>query len=121
MRAMQWRAAVFIVGIGLVFAWVWASGGTTHLITIDYSWAGELLDGADVYFNGEIVGQLEPYGRSTRATGFEVEPGTYMVKVVHESCPGGREYQAVLGGDAGRRKLFMADMEDGYSCRVVLR
>ena len=120
LRAMRWRAATFLVGLALVFAWVSLSGRTGHTIQIDYSWARELLDSADVEINGEVVGILQRYGRSNFVTGFSVEPGEHVVRVLASDCVGVPE-TVVLGGSDGRFALFMADVEDGFDCRVLLR
>lgn len=117
---MRWRAATFAVGLGLVFAWVSMSGRTTHTIQIDYSWARDFLDSAEVEINGEVVGILQRYGRSGFVTGFRVEPGEHAVRVLAPDCVGVPD-TVVLGGSAGRFALFMADVEDGFSCRVLLR
>jgi hypothetical protein len=88
MRSMRWRAAAGLVGVGLVFAWVVMAGGTTHLIQIDYTWGGPFLDSATVEIDGEVVGMLQRYGRSNFVTGFEVEPGVHVVRVLREGCEG---------------------------------
>ena len=120
LRALRWRGALVAVGFSLVSAWIWMSGGTTHLIQIDYSWAREMLDSAEVRIDGEVVGILQRYGRSNFVTGFEVEPGDHRVRVSVEGCEGVPE-TARLGGEHGRRVTFMADVDDGFNCRVLLR
>ena len=120
LRALRWRGAIGIVGLGLVLAWLWMSGGTRHLIQIDYSWAKQELDSAEVEINGEVVGILQRYGRSNFVTGFEVEPGERVVSVSIDGCPGIPD-TALLGGSHGRRVTFVADVDDGWSCRVLLR
>lgn len=120
LRSLRWRSALAVVGVGLVFAWVWMSGGTAHLIQIDYSWARDMLDSAEVEIDGEVVGFLQPHGRSNFVTGFEVDAGEHVVRVSAEGCTG--EPDTVrLGGSHGRRVTFMADVDDGYRCRVILR
>lgn len=120
LRSLRWRAAIAVVGVGLVLAWVRMSGGTTHLIQIDYSWAREMLDSAEVEIDGEVVGVLQRYGRSNFVTGFEVDPGEHVVRVSADGCAGVPD-TARLGGSHGRRVTFMADIDDGFNCRVVLR
>ena len=120
LRLLRWRGAIGVVGNGLVFAWVWMSGGTTHLIQIDYSWAQEMLEGAEVEIDGEVVGVLQRYGRSSYVTGFEVEPGEHVVRISVDGCVG-KPDTARLGGSHGRRVTFMADVDDGFNCRIVLR
>lgn len=120
LRSLRWRGAIGFVGLGLVLAWLWMSGGTRHLIQIDYSWARETLDSAEVRIDGEVVGVLQPYGRSNFVTGFEVDPGEHVVTISIDGCPGVPD-TARLGGSYGRRVTFMADVDDGYDCRVLLR
>jgi hypothetical protein len=120
LRALRWRAAVVVIGAGLVFAWVVMSGRTSHLIQIDYTWGRGFLDGARVEIDGEVVGVLEPYGEGNHVTGFQVEPGEHVVRVLREGCEGVPETVA-LGGASGRLAVFMADVEDDFRCRVLLR
>ena len=121
MRALRWRAAITVVGAALVLGYLWASGRAGYTIQIDYSWTGDFLDGAEVFIDGEVAGQLELYGTSIRATGFVVEEGTHTVRVVHEHCPGGRDYDVTVGRAEGRLAIMMADIEEESTCRVVLR
>ena len=109
------------MGAVLVLGYLWASGRAGYVVQIDYSWAGEFLDGAEVFIDGEVAGTLEPYGRSTRIKGFTVEPGTHTVQVIHEHCDGGRVYDVEVGRADGRLAVLMADVEDESRCRVTLR
>ncbi|MGD8282185.1 MAG: hypothetical protein PVF90_06250 [Gemmatimonadota bacterium] len=120
LRPLRWRAASMLVGAGLVFAWVWMSGRTSHLIQIDYRWGRGFLDSAEVEIDGEVVGVLEPYGEGNYVTGFRVEPGEHVVRVLREGCEAVPE-TVVLGGTDGRLASFMADVDDGFRCRVLLR
>ncbi len=70
LRALRWRAAIGLVGAGLVIAWVVMAGGTTNIIQIDYRWGGPFLDSARVEIDGEVVGILQRCGRSNFVTGF---------------------------------------------------
>mgnify|MGYP001285308310 CR=1 FL=1 len=120
LRALRWRAAAALVGASVVIAWVVMAGGTTHIIQIDYRWGGTFLDSAQVEIDGEVVGILQRYGRSNFVTGFEVEPGEHVVRVLREGCDATPK-TVRLGGADGRLATFMADVEDGYTCRVLLR
>ena len=120
LRALRWRAAIMLVGAGLVMAWVVMSGGTRHIVQIDYTWGGPFLDSAQVEIDGQIAGVLQRYGRSNYVTGFEVEPGEHVVRVLRDGCEGTPK-TVRLGGEDGRLATFMADVEDGYDCRVLLR
>ena len=120
-RSMRWRAAIMLVGTGLVIAWVVMTGGTTHIIQIDFRWFGPFLEGAQVEIDGQVVGTLRPYGRNNWVTGFEVEAGEHTVRVLKEGCDSSRPEPVTLGGMEGRLKTFMADVDDGWRCRVILR
>jgi hypothetical protein len=65
LRVLRWRAAVMLVGAGLVFAWVVMSGRTRHTIQIDFSWHAQALDSAIVEIDDSIVGALVPYSEAT--------------------------------------------------------
>lgn len=120
LRAMRWRAALLVVGLGLVIAWIWMSGGASHTIQIDYRWAPEVLDSADVEIDGQVVGILQRYGRSNFVTGFKVEPGEHVVRVLLDGCEAVPD-TVRLGGPDGRVAVFMAELDDVYRCRTVLR
>jgi len=120
LRALRWRAAIGIVGLGLVFAWVSGTGRTSYTVQIDYSWGRDVLDSADVEIDGAVVGILQRYGRSQFVTGFRVEPGEHVVRVLFEGCASVPDTFR-LGGSDGRVAVFMAEIEDGSSCRVLLR
>jgi hypothetical protein len=53
-------------------------------------------------------------------TGFELERGEHVVRVLRDGCTATPDTFR-LGGDAGRLVTFMADVDDGYTCRVLLR
>lgn len=120
LRLLRWRAAVMLIGGGLVFAWVVMSGRTQHTIQIDFSWNPPGLDSALVEIDDSIVGALVPYGRGNTVTGFRVEPGEHVVRVIKDDCTPVPE-TVMLGGDAGRLVILIADLEEDYDCRVVLR
>ncbi len=120
MRSLRWRAAITIVGATVALGYFWASGRAGYVMQIDYSWGGEFLDGAEVFIDGEVAGTLELYSRDTRSTGFTVEAGTHTVRVVHQHCPGGREYDVTVGRTEGRLAILMADVEEESTCRVAL-
>ena len=120
LRSLRWRAAISLVGLGLVFAWVAGTGRTSHTVQIDYAWARDMLDSADVEIDGHVVGILQRYGRSQFVTGFRVEPGEHVVRVLLDGCTSVPD-TARLGGSAGRVVVFMADVDDGMTCRVLLR
>jgi hypothetical protein len=96
------------------------SGRTSHSIQIDYTWGGGFLDSAEVEIDDEVVGRLLPYAEGRHVTGFRVEPGEHVVRVLRDGCDGVPETVS-LGGTSGRIALLMADVDDDSRCRVLLR
>jgi len=96
------------------------AGGTRHTLQIDYTWGRGFLDSAEVELDGQVVGVLQPYAEGQHVTGFEVEPGEHVVRVLREGCEAVPETLR-LGGSDGRRATLMADVDDGFRCRVLLR
>ena len=70
--------------------------------------------------NRDTVGVLHQYSPGQRVTGFQVEPGEHVVSVEVEGCEG-RPDTVSLGPRETRFVLLMADVDDGYRCRVLLR
>jgi len=109
-----------MVGAGLVLAWIFILGrGGQYIIRIDYAWGGEFLDGAEVVINDSVVGTLQPYAGGQRVTGFQVEAGEYEVLVRNEDCEGIPKTVS-LSSKESRRAVLMADIDDGYRCRIRL-
>lgn len=120
LRSLRWRAAIMVLAVGFVISWVFISGRGGYLIQIDYAWGGEFLDSAAVMIDGDTVGILHQVTPGQRVTGFEVEPGEHVVSVHREGCEA-RPDTVSLGPRETRFVLLMADVDDGYRCRVVLR
>jgi len=120
LRALRWRAAILLVGAGMVFAWVSLTGRTSYTVQIDWGWGRGVLDSARVEIDGEVVGVLQPYGRGNYVTGFRVEAGTHVIRVLHDDCVAVPD-TVELGPAGARIAVRMADFEDGYTCRVLLR
>ncbi len=120
LRALRWRASFAFVAFVLVFAYIAFSGRMGHTIQIDYRWALQELDSAEVEIDGAVVGILQRYGERNFVTGFRVEAGEHDVRVLLDGCESVLE-RVVLGGMEGRLKTLMADISDEYRCRVLLR
>lgn len=121
LRALRWRTGLVIVAAALGALWLWARGGPGYLIQVDYSFTGDFLDGAEVFINGELAGTLERYGgKGQRVTGFEVEAGEYEVLVQTDRCEGDPK-TVTLSPTETRFVLLLADMDDGYRCKITLR
>lgn len=120
LRALRWRTAVMVAGAVFVLAWIYvASGGGAYVIQVDYTWGGEFLDSAEVVVNDSVVGILQPHAGGQRIVGFEVEPGEYVVLVRNDRCEGIEKTVSLPPGKS-RRAVLMADIDDGYRCRIRL-
>lgn len=120
LRSLRWRAAIMFAGTVFVILWVVASGRTAYVVQVDFSWAREVLEGAIVEIDGDSVGTLQRYGRGQFVTGFEVEPGEHVIRLLVDDCESVPE-DFEVGPDGSRLSVLMADYEDGYNCRVLLR
>lgn len=119
-RSLRWRASFTVASVAFVLMYLFASGRIgSHIIQIDYTWGRGLLDSAQVEIDGTVVGVLESITRQ-RVAGFEVEPGVHVVRILHPECFS-KPDTVVLGGDAGRLAVRMADIDEAYNCRVLLR
>jgi hypothetical protein len=109
-----------VAGAAFVLLWLYhATGGGAYVIQIDYTWGGEMLDGAEVMVDDSVVGTLAPHEAGQRVVGFEVEPGTHTVMVQGNGCEGIAREVKLSPGEA-RRAVLMADIDDGYRCRIRL-
>ena len=77
------------------------------------------MDSAEVVVDDSVVGILVPQPGGQRVAGFEVEPGDHLVLVRTEGCEGIEREVSLLQGES-RRAVLMADIDDGYRCRVRL-
>jgi hypothetical protein len=109
-----------VAGAAFVLLWLYfLSGGGAYVIQVDYTWGGESLDSAEVVVDDSVVGILLPHAGGQRIIGFEVEPGDHVVLVRTERCEG-IEREVSLSAGESRRAVLMADIDDGYRCRVRL-
>jgi hypothetical protein len=123
MRGLRWRLAFAVVGLALVGMWWMASGGPSHILQIDHSWAGGMLIGAEVVLDGEVIGTLERRS-GQMVTGFRVERGEHEVLVRSEQCEGRPE--SFVADLSHRRVVFMAEVQEGFSgsrfrCLIALQ
>ena len=79
-RALSWRAGA-TVATALVVGMFWLSlRNPPDILQIEFGVAPEVLVGAGVVVDGEVVGALERRGART-FNGFEVEPGEHIVEI----------------------------------------
>lgn len=78
-----------------------------------------MLDSAQVVIDDSVAGVLLPYAGNQRIVGFEVDPGEHTVLVRSEGCEG-IERTVTLSPEESRRAVLMADIDEGYRCRIRL-
>lgn len=122
-RGLRWRVAWAVVVLAVFGMWWYASGGPSYILQIDYSWTGDMIEGAEVLVDGVPVGVLERRSGQP-VTGFRLEAGEHGVSVRTEDCAGRPE--TVTLDWQNRRVLFMADLREGFDggvfrCTIVLR
>ena len=122
LRGPRWYASLAVAGAVLFALWMVLTGGPGYVIQIDYQWTSDLVVGADVLIDGEVVGTLEPVGNRP-VIGFPVEAGPHTVDLVTPNCETRAENVTV--GPA-RLTVLLADMEDRvgagrYGCLVFFR
>lgn len=82
-RPLLWRLGLFGSGLLLTgIMWMCGLFASKQAIVIDYAMLGEEAIGAEVFIDDELVGELEFIQPSFR-TGFEVEEGAHVVRIVH--------------------------------------
>jgi len=112
-----------IGGIALMSLWFMVAGGQKSIIQINYNMYPEVLEGAEVVIDDEVVGTLKPIGRN-HLTGFEVEDGSHVVSIRHPelTC----EPVTIQSGYGGRQVQLLAELgetwteEGGYQTSVYL-
>lgn len=108
-----------VVALVLLVMWRGASGPWGPVIRVDYQMAGPVLEGAEVLIDGRLAGTLESVGRQY-ATGFRTERGTHVVVVRTRRCTS-RPDTVEVGARGSRMAVLVADIDEGYECRVLLR
>ena len=122
LRGPRWYASLAVAGAILFGLWYFMGGAPGYVIQIDYQWTGDLVAGAEVVIDGQVVGKLEPVG-TRPVIGYEVEAGTHVVDLRTDGCVVRPETVTV---GPPRLKILMADMEDRagmgrWGCLVFFR
>jgi len=105
------RIALVVTALLLVVVWKVAMGASRSVVIIEFGQAPELLEGAEVLVDGEVVGTLRRMGARTQ-TGFELVDGRHTVEVRREGW--GSEPLEVTGGFGGERVLLLAEPGERY-------
>lgn len=80
--------------------------GDKGIVQIEFGIYPEELEGCEVEVDGEIVGKLQYFGAATR-TGYELEEGDHMVRVIH---PEFRMEPYRVEVTSGQTHLFLLDI-----------
>jgi hypothetical protein len=121
-RGPRWYAAGAVAVVILFLLWrVWA-GPPSYILQIDYQWAADFVEGAEVLVDGEAVGTLERL-RNRPVNGFEVTGGEHTVELRTPNCTS-RPEKVTMG--PARIVVLNADFEDRMGagrmgCRVFFR
>lgn len=107
-RGPRYYAAGAIAVLVLFLLWRGYAGGPSYIVQIDYQWAADLVEGADVLVDGDSVGTLEKLGRRY-VNGFEVSKGEHDVELRTPNCE--TRPEAVTLGPS-RIAVLTADFED---------
>lgn len=96
-----------IGGIALMGLWFMAAGGQKSIIQINYAMYPEVLEGAEVVIDDEVVGTLTPIGRNHLA-GFQVDDGSHVVSIRHPefAC----DPVTIQSGYGGRQVQLLAEL-----------
>lgn len=121
-RGPRYYAAGSVAVVILFLLWRAYAGGPSYVLQIDYQWAADFVEGAEVVVDGAVVGKLERIGRRT-VNGFKVAKGDHVVTLRTENCA--VEEQPVTLGPA-RIAILNADFEDRMGmgklgCYVMFR
>jgi hypothetical protein len=121
-RGPRWYAAGAVAVVILFLLWRAYAGWPSYIVRIDYQWAADLVEGAEVLVDGESVGRLERLGRRT-VNGFRVTKGEHEVDLRLADCET-RPEKVTLG--PSRIVVLNADFEERSSagrlgCYVFFR
>lgn len=122
LNALHIRFGLIGAGVVLLVGYLIAGGSLSspEVIQLDFSMYPEVFEGCDVEIDGQVVGQLEPYGRTMRA-GFEVKKGRHVVRVLHEefdSVP--LEVDVSKPGQKARLMLDLVEQYDDGRIRTAI-
>ena len=114
-RGPRWYSAGAIAVVVLFLLWRAYAGPPSYILQIDYQWAADFVEGADVMVDGDSVGTLEKLGRRF-VNGFEVARGDHTVELRTANCET-RSEKVTLG--PSRIAVLTADFEDRMSAGTM--
>ena len=84
-RGLAWRVAAVAAVAILVILWKSCVGGPAYVVQVYFGMAPEVLAGAEVVIDGEVVGALERHGGRT-LSGFPVGEGDHTAGLRLPGC-----------------------------------
>jgi hypothetical protein len=111
MRFAAIAAGVVVLGLYLLLG---GSLGQPEVIQLDYSMYPDQLEGAQVEIDGRVVGKLEATGQTSRS-GFEVQQGRHVVRVLHPEIPA---EEIALDVRKGEKVRLLLDLVARYDERT---
>lgn len=84
-RGLLWRVAAVAAVVIVVILWRSCLGGPAYTVQIYFGRDAELLVGAEVVIDGEVVGVLERHGNRT-VSGFAVDEGDHTAELRLPGC-----------------------------------
>ena len=97
-RGLAWRVAAVAVVAILVVLWRSCVAGPAYIVQIQFGMNPEVLAGAEVVIDGEVVGVLKRHGNRT-VSGFPVEEGDHTAELRLPGCESERaRFTSGFGG-----------------------
>lgn len=84
-RGLLWRVAAVAAVVIVVILWRSCAGGPAYTVQIYFGRDPEILAGAEVVIDGEVVGVLERHGNRT-VSGFAVDEGDHTAELRLPGC-----------------------------------
>jgi hypothetical protein len=84
-RGLLWRVAAVVAVAVVVILWRSCAAGPEYVVLIQFGMDPEVLSGAEVVIDGEVVGLLEPQGNRT-VSGFALEEGDHTAELRLPGC-----------------------------------
>jgi hypothetical protein len=103
-RGLAWRVATVAMVAIVIILWRSCVARPAYVVQIEFGLAPEVLAGAEVVIDGEVVGLLARQGNRT-LSGFPVAEGDHTVELRLPGCES--EQARFTSGFGGARVVFM--------------
>ena len=120
-RGLIWRVAAVVTVAILVILWRSCVGGQAYIVQIHFGMAPEVLAGAEVVIDGEVVGVLEQFGNRF-VSGFPVDEGDHTAELRLPGCESEQaRFTSGFGGTRVMLQWYPDIMVQGADSVCVLR